>query len=68
VDGIGGTRDAAQGGHAHSHMLETYEPSVVVTTTSSHLETNTTSDEDDLRTRPRGFFADQFEVCSQTLI
>ncbi|KIM78831.1 hypothetical protein PILCRDRAFT_792674 [Piloderma croceum F 1598] len=48
-------------GHDHSHMLETHESSVVVTTTSSHVEANTASDENDLRTQPRGFFADQFE-------
>jgi len=46
-------------------MLETHESSVVVTTTSSHVGANMTSDENDLRTQPRGFFADQFEVrCS----
>lgn len=50
-----------------SHEMATGSPSVVVSTTSSHVRVEGT--EDDLRdtellTKPRGFFADQFEVST----
>lgn len=38
-------------------------PSVVVVTTASHQDADSPSD-DDYITKPRGFFADQFEVIS----
>ncbi|EGO00389.1 hypothetical protein SERLA73DRAFT_53570 [Serpula lacrymans var. lacrymans S7.3] len=53
---------------AHStHLLATSSPSVVVTTTSKHVQVvDGATQADDLRdedlvTKPRGFFADQFE-------
>jgi cysteine synthase A len=48
-----------------SHELQTGSASVVVTTTSSHVHAEGTVDDpmdQDLLTKPRGFFADQFEV------
>ncbi|KAG1751268.1 tryptophan synthase beta subunit-like PLP-dependent enzyme [Suillus paluster] len=47
-----------------SHELQTGSPSVVVTTTSSHVHAEGTVDDpldEDLLSKPRGFFADQFE-------
>ncbi|OJA11250.1 hypothetical protein AZE42_09539 [Rhizopogon vesiculosus] len=52
-------------GDAHiSHELQTGSASVVVTTTSSHVNAEGTVDDpmdEDLLSKPRGFFADQFE-------
>jgi cysteine synthase A len=48
-----------------SHELHTGSASVVVTTTSSHVNAEGTIDDpldEDLLRKPRGFFADQFEV------
>lgn len=48
-----------------SHELNTGSASVVVTTTSSHVNAEGTIDDpmdEDLLSKPRGFFADQFEV------
>lgn len=48
-----------------SHELQTGSASVVVTTTSSHVHAEGTVDDpmdQDLLTKSRGFFADQFEV------
>ncbi|KIJ18828.1 cysteine synthase [Paxillus involutus ATCC 200175] len=47
-----------------SHEMLTGSPSVVVTTTSSHVHAGGTVDDsrdEELLTKPRGFFADQFE-------
>ncbi|OAX34533.1 PALP-domain-containing protein [Rhizopogon vinicolor AM-OR11-026] len=47
-----------------SHELQTGSASVVVTTTSSHVNAEGTVDDpmdEDLLSKPRGFFADQFE-------
>lgn len=51
----------------HSAKLRTSSSSVVVTTTAADLVAPdhgpvTADDEHELRTKPRGFFADQFEV------
>lgn len=51
----------------HSAKLRTSSSSVVVTTTAAGLVAPdhgpvTADDEHELRTKPRGFFADQFEV------
>ncbi|KAG1753339.1 tryptophan synthase beta subunit-like PLP-dependent enzyme [Suillus lakei] len=64
-----GRSDIAKGlKDAHiSHELQTGSTSVVVTTTSSHVHTESTVDDpldEDLLSKPRGFFADQFENCS----
>lgn len=51
-----------------SHQMITGSPSVVVSTTSSHVRPEGTEDDPrniELLTKPRGFFADQFEVCRQ---
>jgi hypothetical protein len=48
-----------------SHELQTGSASVVVTTTSSHVYAEGAVDDpmdEDLLNKPRGFFADQFEV------
>jgi len=50
------------------HLMSTPSSSVVVTTTSDHSPQNgigfTSSEEsEDFSLKPRGFFADQFEVC-----
>jgi len=54
--------------NAHiSHELQTSSASVVVTTTSSHVHAEGTVDDpmdEDLLRKPRGFFADQFEVLN----
>jgi len=50
-----------------SHELQTGSASVVVTTTSSHVHAEGTVDDpldEDLLNKPRGFFADQFEVLT----
>ncbi|KAG1785365.1 tryptophan synthase beta subunit-like PLP-dependent enzyme [Suillus plorans] len=51
--------------NAHkSHELHTGSASVVVTTTSSHVNAEGSTDDpldEDLLSKPRGFFADQFE-------
>lgn len=48
-------------------MLKTLEDSVVVTTTASHVEPETPEQEDELTQKPRGFFADQFEVLDNSM-
>jgi hypothetical protein len=54
--------------NAHtSHELQTGSASVVVTTTSSHVCAEGTVDDPmdkDFLSKPRGFFADQFEVLT----
>ena len=54
--------------NAHiSHELQTSSASVVVTTTSSHVHAEGAVDDpmdEDLLRKPRGFFADQFEVLN----
>lgn len=48
-----------------SRQMITGSPSVVVSTTSSHVRPEGTEDDPqdmELLTKPRGFFADQFEV------
>lgn len=58
--------DGAEGGAGISHDMVTGSPSVVVSTTSSHVRAEGTEDDPqdmELLTKPRGFFADQFEVC-----
>jgi hypothetical protein len=50
-----------------SHELQTGSASVVVTTTSSHVRAKGTVDDpmaEDLLSKSRGFFADQFEVLT----
>lgn len=50
-----------------SHELHTGSASVVVTTTSSHVNAEGSTDDpldEDLLSKPRGFFADQFEVLT----
>lgn len=49
-------------GDQYAYVMPTFESSVVVSTTSSTVEPHSKRDEDELRARPRGFFADQFEV------
>ncbi|KAG6810682.1 hypothetical protein H0H92_010770 [Tricholoma furcatifolium] len=46
------------------HLVPSPTQSVVVTTTSLHVDfdTNDPEDEEDYLTKPRGFFADQFEA------
>ncbi|KAF9232672.1 tryptophan synthase beta subunit-like PLP-dependent enzyme [Melanogaster broomeanus] len=61
-----GKRDVPGGAKSAdvSHELLTGSPSVVVTTTSSHVHAGGTVDDpqdQELLTKPRGFFADQFE-------
>ncbi|KZP34447.1 PALP-domain-containing protein [Athelia psychrophila] len=48
-------------GDAYDYVLPTFGSSIVVSTASSAVEPHTKRDDEDLRTRPRGFFADQFE-------
>jgi len=51
-------------GAVFSHEMVTGSPSVVVSTTSSHVRPEGTQDDPqdmELLTKPRGFFADQFE-------
>ena len=51
-----------------SHEMITGSPSVVVSTTSSHVHPEGTENDPqdmELLTKPRGFFADQFEVRSR---
>ena len=51
-----------------SHEMITGSPSVVVSTTSSHVRPEGTENDPqdmELLTKPRGFFADQFEVRSR---
>ena len=55
----------AEGGGVISHEIITGSPSVIVSTTSSHVRPEGTEDDPEdmeLLTKPRGFFADQFEV------
>jgi cysteine synthase A len=64
-----GRSDIAKGlEDAHTnHELHTGSASVVVTTTSSHVNAEGTIDDpldEDLLSKPRGFFADQFEVLA----
>ncbi|KAH7889049.1 tryptophan synthase beta subunit-like PLP-dependent enzyme [Phlebopus sp. FC_14] len=60
-----GRTDVMQGSKEDiSHEMLTGSPSVVVTTTSSHVQAEGTADDpedEELLTKPRGFFADQFE-------
>ncbi|KAG6833717.1 hypothetical protein C0991_005337, partial [Blastosporella zonata] len=46
------------------HLIRSPTSSIVVTTTSLHVDfdTNDPEDEEDYLTKPRGFFADQFEA------
>ncbi|KAH7920617.1 PALP-domain-containing protein [Leucogyrophana mollusca] len=47
-----------------NHELPTGSPSVVVTTTSTHVQVDDSAEDpqdEELLTKPRGFFADQFE-------
>lgn len=62
-----GQSDALNGteGAGISHEMDTGSPSVVVSTTSSHVRPQGVEDDPqdmELLTKPRGFFADQFEV------
>ncbi|KAF7981911.1 hypothetical protein HWV62_31513 [Athelia sp. TMB] len=59
-----GTGTAAD---SYDYVLPTLESSVVVSTTSNTVEPHSKSDEDELRTRARGFFADQFEASTISL-
>ncbi|KAF7965092.1 hypothetical protein HWV62_45743 [Athelia sp. TMB] len=59
-----GTGTAAD---SYDYVLPTLESSVVVSTTSTTVEPHSKSDEDELRTRARGFFADQFEASTISL-
>lgn len=62
---IDSVEDASKGTDASDYvLLSSLESSVVVSTTSTHTEPSTKTNENDLRTRPRGFFADQFEVSA----
>lgn len=67
ADAIDSTEDLMEGNSGHSHIIQTPESSVVVSTVSTHVESNTADGEEDLRIQPRGFFADQFEVRFSTL-
>ncbi|TFY71625.1 hypothetical protein EVG20_g1375 [Dentipellis fragilis] len=66
----GSTHNALPPNHPHAHTLKRSESSVVVTTAESHgngfADTNGhaelfETEEEEIRTKPRGFFADQFE-------
>lgn len=49
------------------HILPTPSSSVIVATTAAvalgEMQATVSPDEQELRAKPRGFFADQFEVC-----
>lgn len=62
---LGDAEGAASPGIHVDHQMITGSPSVVVTTTSTHVRPEGTVDDPqdtELLTKPRGFFADQFEV------
>lgn len=54
--------------HKHPLALKHTSSAVVVTTAETEengdVAVDSTRDEEALRTKPRGFFADQFEACS----
>ena len=56
--GSGNIIDSVENTVGGKHTQE----SPVVDITSSHIKSNTTYDEGKMKTQPRGFFADQFEV------
>lgn len=59
-----------QANGAKANLLSSPEASVVVTTTSSDASSMSSNpkDNDDLVEKPRGFFADQFEVRPMLLL
>lgn len=61
----GSTHSSLPSNHSHPRTLKRSESSVVVTTAEPHTngEANgyAATEEEELRTKPRGFFADQFE-------
>jgi len=62
--GCKGTPENSEKQHV-THEIQTGTPSVVVTTTLLHAHPTGTVDDpqnEELTTKPRGFFADQFEV------